>query len=228
MSVKYRYPESCKKAKAKIKERIRLSNKMVENGLPPDPWVIEYRKKNNETKRKWKSTQPKSTYVPKANSGSFKKGENRMPKRTEEQKLESKKRIAAYQKEWNIKNRELLNEKNRNKRRNDPSFRIRCNMRKRLSFLLRQSIAEKKVKTMSALGCSMDDFMVHLEKSFYGGMSFENYGEWHIDHITPCKQFDFTDPDQVKICFHYSNLQPLWGIDNRRKSGKIGFIHPIQ
>lgn len=52
-------------------------------------------------------------------------------------------------------------------------------------------------------------------------MSFENYGEWHIDHIRPLASFDLRDPDQVKAACHFSNLQPLWAAENIRKGARI-------
>ena len=62
-----------------------------------------------------------------------------------------------------------------------------------------------------------------MENKFQDGMNWENYGfyGWHIDHIIPCSSFDMIDPEQQKICFHYSNLQPLWAADNFRKSDKV-------
>lgn len=60
---------------------------------------------------------------------------------------------------------------------------------------------------------------VHLESLFKTGMSWENYGPvWHVDHIKPCALFDLTDPEQQRICFHWTNLQPLFALDNMRKS----------
>jgi hypothetical protein len=56
---------------------------------------------------------------------------------------------------------------------------------------------------------------------FTEGMSWDNYGEWHIDHILPCSSFDLADIEQQKICFNYKNLQPLWAEDNLRKGAKI-------
>ena len=58
---------------------------------------------------------------------------------------------------------------------------------------------------------------MHLKENFTEGMTVENYGLWHIDHIKPCALFDLTDPKQQEECFHYTNLQPLWAIDNIRK-----------
>ena len=54
-------------------------------------------------------------------------------------------------------------------------------------------------------------------------MSWNNHGfyGWHIDHIYPCSKFDLTDLNQQKQCFHYTNLQPLWAEENKKKSNKI-------
>ena len=82
-------------------------------------------------------------------------------------------------------------------------------------------MANKSSQTLTLLGCDMPFFMRYLECKFTDGMSFSNYGEWHIDHIIPCDNFDFTKPEDQAKCFHYTNLQPLWGLDNRIKSNKI-------
>lgn len=77
-------------------------------------------------------------------------------------------------------------------------------------------------KNMSALdlvGCTVEELKIHIEKQFIDEMSWENYGKWHIDHIRPCVSFDLTDPLQQKECFHYSNLRPIWGDENRSKGG---------
>ena len=51
-------------------------------------------------------------------------------------------------------------------------------------------------------------------------MSWNNYGEWHVDHIKPCAKFDLSEEEQQKKCFNYKNLQPLWGEDNLKKGDK--------
>lgn len=49
-------------------------------------------------------------------------------------------------------------------------------------------------------------------------MSWDNYGDWHIDHRKPCSLFDLSKKSEQLKCFNYTNLQPLWAIDNLRKS----------
>jgi hypothetical protein len=76
----------------------------------------------------------------------------------------------------------------------------------------------KSEKTELLLGCNFDFFINYLFINFQDGMSFENHGEWHIDHIVPlakCK----TKEEIIKCC-HYTNLQPLWAIDNLKKGAK--------
>ena len=51
-------------------------------------------------------------------------------------------------------------------------------------------------------------------------MSWDNYGQWHIDHIRPCSGFNLLDPIEQRVCFHYTNLQPLWAGDNLKKSNR--------
>ena len=78
----------------------------------------------------------------------------------------------------------------------------------------------KTNSTTVLIGCSWAQLRAHLAAQFQPDMNWDNYGEWHIDHIRPCASFDLTDPEQQKECFHYSNLQPLWAEDNLRKSAK--------
>lgn len=99
-----------------------------------------------------------------------------------------------------------------------PHLRVVENIRRRTRAVL--SGHNKSQATMDLVGVSRDDLMKHLESMFLEGMNWENYGEWHIDHIRPCSSFDLSDPKQQKICFHYTNLQPMWAEDNLRKAKK--------
>ena len=80
----------------------------------------------------------------------------------------------------------------------------------------------KKSKTKGYLGCSLDELKTYLAERFSKGMSWDNYGKvWQIDHIIPCKAFDFSDEVQIHKCFHHSNLQPLLRGENISKSDKL-------
>ena len=103
----------------------------------------------------------------------------------------------------------------------DPNYRIVVNMRTRIGIALRQYKDLKKTfSTLELLGCSIDEFVKFIEAKFTEGMTWDNYGEWHIDHIKPCVSFVLTDMEQQKLCFHYTNLQPLWQHDNLSKGSK--------
>ena len=74
---------------------------------------------------------------------------------------------------------------------------------------------------MKLCGCSLEKLKQHLESQFTEGMTWDNKGDWHVDHIKPCASFDLTNPEEQKKCFHYTNLQPLWALDNMKKGAKL-------
>lgn len=76
----------------------------------------------------------------------------------------------------------------------------------------------KKTKTENILGCKFEEFKIYIEKQFTNGMSWENQGEWHLDHIKPLKLAE-TEEDVIKLN-HYTNFQPLWAEDNLKKGSK--------
>lgn len=77
----------------------------------------------------------------------------------------------------------------------------------------------KSASSLELLGCSVAQLKAHIEGQFQPGMTWENRGfrGWHLDHIKPCSKFDLTDAAQQKLCFHFSNLQPLWATANLKK-----------
>jgi hypothetical protein len=105
----------------------------------------------------------------------------------------------------------------------DIQFRIACRLRQRLSYALRNCNGKKCAKTTEMLGCSITEFIQYIVGRFTRGMTLEKWhsGDIHIDHIRPVASFDLTDPIQQKTCFHYTNLQPLWQIDNMRKGARL-------
>jgi hypothetical protein len=106
-----------------------------------------------------------------------------------------------------------------NRRKTSPSNRIRESMAARMWAALK---GRSDGRLFSRLGYSLEDLMVHLEGKFQAGMSWENYGCWHVDHKKPCVLFDLTDSSQFAQCWTLQNLQPLWARDNIQKGAKYG------
>lgn len=80
-----------------------------------------------------------------------------------------------------------------------------------------------KIKLSKKLGCDRETFKTHIESQFKPGMTWENHGVygWHIDHIYPLSIAIKEGIDSFKKACHYTNLQPLWAIDNLKKGNKV-------
>ena len=158
---------------------------------------------------------------------------------------ENKEKIAAQHKVYHQENKEQRNARNkvyheenrekilarkkvyrRERYKNDPNFKMRTLLRNRLRKVLKGNT--KTGPTMKLVGCTVAELWLHIEGLFEPGMTRENNGNgegfWHLDHKIPCCSFDFSDPEQQKICFHYTNLQPLWCKDNLAKGAKYNEI----
>jgi hypothetical protein len=108
------------------------------------------------------------------------------------------------------------------RRATDPAYKLRTNLRDALRRLVRNG-AKKPCSALDLLGCTVDEFRRHIEAQFQPGMSWDNWTTdgWHIDHKRPLASFDLTDPAQVAAACHYTNLQPLWAVDNLRKGDTV-------
>jgi hypothetical protein len=131
---------------------------------------------------------------------------------------ERKEAIAAYSKEHNKKEEVIQRRKERNKLRwvTDTNFKIAGILRDRLYRGLKSKGISKTISAIELVGCDIPTLKQHIEMQFLPGMSWDNYNHstWHVDHIKPVNTFDLTDIEQQKICFHYTNLRPLWAKDN--------------
>ncbi len=121
----------------------------------------------------------------------------------------------THKKEIKNRNREYIREK----RRTDENFRLRDNLRCRLYHVVTGN--NKSASTMELLGCTIEELWIHLEKNFKDGMDRKNYGKWEIDHILPCASFDMTIREDQEKCFHYTNLAPIWPLENKKKGDRI-------
>jgi hypothetical protein len=129
--------------------------------------------------------------------------------------------IALREKQAKQARAHLRREWERQRYQEDIDFKLTKCLRARLHAIVRRGLGQKHGSTFTLLGCSLDELRAHLEAQFSDGMGWGNYGEWHIDHIKPCARFDLTDPAQQQVCFHWSNLQPLWAADNIRKGARL-------
>lgn len=107
----------------------------------------------------------------------------------------------------------------------DENVRIRASLRSAMNRVLasRNQGLTKDNRTLNMIGCSFEFLKAHLESQFREGMTWQNYGRygWHIDHIIPCAHFDLRELGQRRLCFHFTNLQPLWAEENLRKGSRI-------
>ena len=141
--------------------------------------------------------------------------------------VKNKDTYLSYKKEYNALpiNKLRRNLFRRNKHKTNKSFVISCNLRSAFYRSIKSQFTSKLDKTLNLLGCSIEQLKQHLESKFYLNketgemMTWDNYGfyGWHIDHIIPVSKFDLKELEQQKQCFHWSNLQPLWCMDNWHK-----------
>ena len=139
----------------------------------------------------------------------YKNNREKVLEKRKEYRKNNKEKILKYQLEYE-----------RKRCQNDPAYKMIKNYRQRTREAYHKASAIKTQGTMELLGCSGEQLKEHLEKQFQPGMTHDNYGEWHIDHIKPIVSFDLSDPEQEQECFHYTNLQPLWAWENISKGAK--------
>lgn len=132
--------------------------------------------------------------------------------------------ILEYRRSWNKENHDHVKKHHReymSKRlKEDIEFKILHNLRSRVQMAIKANFGEKACSTIELVGCSIQKLRSHLESKFTDEMSWDNCGDWHIDHIRPCSSFNLKDPEEQKKCFNWKNLQPLWGSDNRKKGAR--------
>lgn len=97
-------------------------------------------------------------------------------------------------------------------------FRLTAFMR---ACLRRAWVSKNEVRTFEILGFTWAELKAHLEGMFSDGMNWENYGEWHIDHVRPIRLFLEEGETDPKVVNALSNLQPLWKLDNLSKGSKV-------
>jgi hypothetical protein len=178
---------------------------------------VDYRKNNPEKvlelTRNWTKKNPEWVY------NRHKKWREENPEKNKELKKNWYKNNPYKRKEYRENYKPRKHEQRKGRRESDPIFALINNVRSRLYKYLTKLDITKKNKTFDIVGCNPLQLKEHLEKQFVDGMTWKNKGDWHIDHIIPLSSAK-TEDELYKLC-HYTNLQPLWAIDNIKKSNKI-------
>lgn len=147
-----------------------------------------------------------------------------MRERSRRYQAKNKEKVSSRMKQWVKKNRAALNEKIRARLKADPVARCAKSMRAHLRRVIEGIGSIKKDDTYSTLGYSPKELKDHIERQFTNGMSWENYGQWHIDHIVSISQMvksGCKDPAAINCL---TNLRPLWAKENHSKSSKAQYM----
>jgi hypothetical protein len=138
----------------------------------------------------------------------------------------NKEKVDEHKKIYLSNNRKMIMTRHRRyfkeRKKNDPLFALSVNVRGRIkSYLKHKGIKKANIKTFDMIGCTPIELKKYLEEQFTEGMSWSNYSfrGWHIDHIIPLSSAK-TLEEVIKLN-HYTNLRPLWGIENMKKGKKI-------
>jgi predicted transcriptional regulator len=159
-----------------------------------------------------------------------------------ESKPETKKRKSENHKKWAEQNKEHLNKYIKEYRENnvdkirktkrdyqqhlrdtDPTYKLISYFRTAIYQVLKESNVEKNKHYFDVLQYTPKQLIDHLELQFTDGLTWENYGVWHVDHIKPISSFSIVEmgDDEFMKCWCLNNLQPMWGEENIRKSNKV-------
>ena len=140
---------------------------------------------------------------------------------------DNKERRKQYMKEYREKNIEKIRKTKRDYERNrkarDPLYKLISNFRTAIYQVLKESNVEKNDHYFDILPYSQEELIKHLENQFTDDLTWDNYGEWHVDHILPISSFNIEemgDEEFIK-CWSLDNLRPLWGEENIRKSNLL-------
>ena len=194
------YCKGCKSQKAKANYRKHAEKEKLRSKL----YREQYPEKVKEVK-----------------SNCYEKNKEHYTAKTKEYSEKNAKHIKEYKKRWYNKNKEKLHKQYKKIRDENPLIRLKGNCRSRILGAFKGRGFTKNGKSTELLGLDYKNLKSYLQTLFTEGMTWENMGKggWEIDHIIPLSSAK-TEAEMVALC-HYTNLQPLWKIDNLRKGNKL-------
>ena len=140
----------------------------------------------------------------------------------EQNKEHRKEYLKEYRKNNVDKIRQIKRDYERNRKARDPLYKLISNFRTAIYTVLKESNVDKYGHYFDILQYTPEQLITHLELQFKDTMSWDNYGEWHVDHKLPITHFNISEmgDEEFMRCWSLDNLQPMWGIENIRKSNK--------
>jgi len=139
---------------------------------------------------------------------------------------QNKEHLSKYIKEYRENNvdkiRQIKRDYEKNRKSRDPLYKLISNFRTAIYTVLKESNVDKYGHYFDILQYTPNELINHLELQFKDDMSWDNYGIWHVDHKLPITSFDIQEMGDKEFmsCWSLDNLQPMWGIENIRKSNK--------
>jgi tRNA nucleotidyltransferase/poly(A) polymerase len=178
------------------------------NGIRPNckDCQKEYREKNKEKIKKW-----------------YQENKEHLIKYSKKRYEENKEYAKKYSKKYREENKKYYSEYTKQRRNTEPLFKFSCNVRTLIgnSFKRGTNQFTKKAKSEKILCCTIEEFTLFIKSKFIEGMTLENYGQWHLDHIIPLDSAK-SEEEIIKLN-HYTNFQPLWAEENIRKGNRLDY-----
>ena len=156
----------------------------------------------------------------------FKNREKRLQYFSDWQK-DNRDRLNDYHKKWREKNidkhKEYKRNYEKNRKSNDPLYKLISNFRTAIYQVLKENNVKKNGHYFDILKYTPQQLINHLEKQFSDKMTWDNYGDWHVDHKHPISLYNIKEigDNEFMKCWSLDNLQPMWGVDNIKKSNKL-------
>lgn len=187
----------------------------------------KYRKENsdkvNAANRKWVKENPGKKQE--SDREYYENNTEKVNKTNKKWQENNPEKVIQYKLKWQKNNRDKVkiyeNRYKKKRRKNDSKFHLRCKMSSSVAKSLKNGKGGKS--WLELVPYTLEQLKKHLEKQFQPGMSWKNYGEWHMDHRTPLAAHNFTKPEHTdfKRAWALSNLRPMWAKENMLKGAKL-------
>jgi len=168
------------KEEENLKKRQHYLEHKEEINLKHKQWLSEHKEEQKTSNEKWRS--------------------------------EHREKCKINKRQWDLKHKKERNQYEKNRRETNPIVRLITIVRGRNRSAFKSQGVKKRLHTIESLGCTALEYQNYIQSHLKPGMTMENKGprKWHLHHIKPVYTFDLRDIEQQKLCFHYTNIIPMW------------------